>query len=198
MTLVSRNGPAKFKSHPRRRAEGRGVLRAATNAAVDAELLDRSPCRRIRVPSSAPTFAYALKPGEVARLAYETGPRYETMIFRSDARAAFCESAALRIGRLDVEQGTISIQERSRADAGGVRPDDNRAGPRRRRNDRRVLRVGDRTGALPPLTLASTPRSPAPTPNSLAGNRHWCIASAGDAELLRRGRGRSLRREHHC
>lgn len=49
------------------------VLRAAMNAAVDAELLDRSPCRRIRMPASAPAAAYALTATEVAQLARETG-----------------------------------------------------------------------------------------------------------------------------
>ena len=33
------------------------VFRAAMNAAVDAELLDRSPCRRVRMPRSAPAIA---------------------------------------------------------------------------------------------------------------------------------------------
>lgn len=88
------------------------VLRAALNAAVDAELLDRSPCRGIRLPASAPAFAYALSPGEVERLAAAAGPLYRTMIFTAAMLGLrFCECAGLRVGRLDLERGTISIQE---------------------------------------------------------------------------------------
>jgi len=88
------------------------VLRAALNAAVDAELLDRSPCRRIRMPASVPTFAYALSPAEVARLARATGPRYEPMIFTAAMLGLrFCECAGLRLGRLDLVNGTISVEE---------------------------------------------------------------------------------------
>jgi integrase len=86
------------------------VLRAVMN--VDAELLDRSPCRPIRMPASAPAAAYALTPAEVARLARETGSRYAPMIFTAGMLGLrFCECAALRVGRIDLERGTISIEE---------------------------------------------------------------------------------------
>jgi integrase len=88
------------------------VLRAAMNAAIDAELLDRSPCRRIRMPASAPAAAYALTPEEVTRLARETGPRYAPMILTAAMLGLrFCECAALRVGRIDLGRGTISIEE---------------------------------------------------------------------------------------
>jgi integrase len=88
------------------------VLRAALNAAIDAELLDQSPCRRIRVPRSSPATAYALSPEEVAQLANEVGPRYAPMIYAAAMLGLrFCECAALRVGRIDLEQGTLSVEE---------------------------------------------------------------------------------------
>lgn len=64
------------------------------------------------MPASAPAAAYALTPAEVIRLARETGPRYAPMIFTAAMLGLrFCECAALRVGRLDLERGTISIEE---------------------------------------------------------------------------------------
>ena len=88
------------------------VLRAALNAAIDAELLDRSPCRRIRMPASAPAMAYALTPAEIARLAQGVGWRYAPMIFTAGMLGLrFSECAALRVGRIDLGLGRISIEE---------------------------------------------------------------------------------------
>ena len=88
------------------------VLRAAFNAAVDAELLDRSPCHNIRMPPTAPAFAYALNADEVARVAQEVGPRYSTMVFAAAMLGLrFCECAGLRVGRIDFDACTLSVQE---------------------------------------------------------------------------------------
>jgi len=88
------------------------VLRAAINAAVDVQILDRSPCRRIRLPTSAPAFAYALQPDEVALVADAVGPRYRAMVFTGAMLGLrFCECAGLRVGRLDLVNAKISIEE---------------------------------------------------------------------------------------
>jgi integrase len=88
------------------------VLRAAINAAVDLEILDRSPCRRVRLATSAPAFAYALQPDEVALVANAVGPRYRAMVFTAAMLGLrFCECAGLRVGRLDLVSEKVSIDE---------------------------------------------------------------------------------------
>jgi integrase len=88
------------------------VLRAAFHAAVEADLLGRSPCRGIRMPPTAPKFGYALSAEEVARVAEEVGPRYEAMIYTGAMLGLrFCECAGLRVGRIDFDANTISVQE---------------------------------------------------------------------------------------
>ena len=88
------------------------VLRAALQAAVDAEVLDRSPCRGIRMPPTTPKFGYALTAHEVQRLAHETGFSYEAMIYTGAMLGLrFCECAGLRVGRLDFEHDLVSIEE---------------------------------------------------------------------------------------
>jgi integrase len=57
-------------------------------------------------------MAYALTPEEVARLARETGWRYAPMIFTAGMLGLrFCECAALRVGRIDLERGVLSVEE---------------------------------------------------------------------------------------
>lgn len=88
------------------------VLRAALNSAVDLEILDRSPCRRVKLPTTAPAFAYALQPHEVALVADAVGARYRVMVFTAAMLGLrFCECAGLRVGRLDLVNETISIEE---------------------------------------------------------------------------------------
>jgi integrase len=88
------------------------VLRAALNAAVDLEILDRSPCRRVKLPTSAPAFAYALQAHEVALVADAVGRRSRVMVFTAAMLGLrFCECAGLRVGRLDLVNESIAIEE---------------------------------------------------------------------------------------
>ena len=62
MSLATRFAPATTRGYY-------AVLRLILNAAVNADLIGRSPCRGIRLPPSAPTTRRLPDPSEVHRLA---------------------------------------------------------------------------------------------------------------------------------
>lgn len=56
------------------------ALRAVFNAAVDADIIGRSPCRRISLPRVRPPRRTTITPGELDRLAAAVPPRYRALI----------------------------------------------------------------------------------------------------------------------
>ena len=67
---------------------------------------------RAAADDGAPAFAYALQPHEVALVAEAVGARYRAMVFTAAMLGLrFCECAGLRVGRLDLVNETISVEE---------------------------------------------------------------------------------------
>ena len=62
-----------------------GVLRAALNAAVNAELLARSPARGIKLPQVPKTDVVTLRPADLHRLAAELPERWRPMVYVAGA-----------------------------------------------------------------------------------------------------------------
>ena len=101
------------------------VLRSALRAAVDNDLLARSPTRGIKLPSIPKTAVHVLHPDELQQLAAATPELWRPMIFVAGVCGLrFAEIAGLRVGRLDLLRRQLHVVETSPQ----VGPD--RAGPK--------------------------------------------------------------------
>jgi integrase len=87
-----------------------GVLRAALNAAVNAELLARSPARGIKLPQTPRTDVVTLRPQELHRLAAALPDRWGPMVYVAGACGLrFSEVAGLRVGRVDLAHRRLQV-----------------------------------------------------------------------------------------
>jgi integrase len=88
-----------------------GVLRAALNAAVNAELLARSPARGIKLPQTPRTDVVALRPAELHGLA-AVPDRWGPMVYVAGACGLrFSEVAGLRVARVDLAHRRLQATE---------------------------------------------------------------------------------------
>jgi integrase len=89
-----------------------GVLRAALNAAVNAEVLARSPARAIKLPQVPKTDVVTLRPADLHRLAAELPERWRPMIYvAGTCGLRFSEVAGLRVGRVDTPGHRLRVLE---------------------------------------------------------------------------------------
>jgi integrase len=89
-----------------------GVLRAALNAAVNAELLPRSPARGIKLPQVPRTEVVTLRAADLHRLAAELPQRWRPMVYVAGACGLrFSEVAGLRVGRVDAAGHRLRVLE---------------------------------------------------------------------------------------
>jgi integrase len=90
-----------------------GVLRAILNAAVNADLLGRSPCRGVRLPPPERRRAIRfLTELELRRLADATPGTYRPMVYAAGVLGLrWSEIAGLRVGYLDLKRETIEVAE---------------------------------------------------------------------------------------
>ena len=108
-----------------------GVLRAALNAAVNAELLSRSPARGIKLPQIPKTDVVTLRPAELHRLAASLPDRWQPMVYVAGACGLrFSEVAGLRVGRVDVAHHRLQVVETA-PQVGGDRAEPKTAAGRR-------------------------------------------------------------------
>ncbi|MGH9217008.1 MAG: hypothetical protein ACRDZS_12180 [Acidimicrobiales bacterium] len=95
-----------------------GVMRAALNAAVNAELLARSPARGIKLPQTPKTDVVPLRPAELYRLAAALPDRWQPILYVAGAWGLrFSEVAGLRVARVDIAHHTLQAA-RNRAPSG--------------------------------------------------------------------------------
>ena len=88
------------------------TLRAILTAAVDAELLGRSPCRKTKLPEDSPKPRHVVTPEELRALASAIGPDYRAMVYMGAVLGLrIGECLALRVGRLDLLRGTLAVAE---------------------------------------------------------------------------------------
>ena len=89
-----------------------GVLRAIFNAAVEAELIVRSPCRGIRLKPDQHRERPTLGPEDLKKIADRMAERYRPMVFLAGVLGLrWSEVAALRVGRIDFLRSTIIVAE---------------------------------------------------------------------------------------
>jgi integrase len=89
-----------------------GVLRASLNAAVNAELMARSPARGIKLPPVPKTDVVTLRPADLHRLAAELPERWRPMVYvAGTCGLRFSEVAGLRVGRVDTTGRRLRVLE---------------------------------------------------------------------------------------
>lgn len=87
-----------------------GVLRAILASAVEADLIARSPCRGIGLPSVEPLERRMISPSELTLLADTIPAEYRPMVYVGAALGLrWGECAGLKVGRLDLLRGTLTV-----------------------------------------------------------------------------------------
>lgn len=127
------------------------VLRALFNYAEDSELIPRSPCRRIRLPQTAPRTAEILDADGLARLAEAVGAN-GAMIYLGAFGLRWGEMAGLRVDRLDFLRQAITIDSQRTRGLHGEMID---ADPKTKAGRRRSLALPDWLMAMLAEILAS-------------------------------------------
>jgi len=86
------------------------ALRAVFNAAVDADLIGRSPARRIALPRSRPPQRVAVSPEELERLASQMPPRFRALVLVAGVLGLrWGEVAGLRVRDVDFLRRTVAV-----------------------------------------------------------------------------------------
>ena len=88
------------------------LLGRTMTAAVNADMIARSPCRAVRLPKVEREEMRFLTPAEVARLADTINPRYRALVLvGAYGGLRIGELAGLRRGRVDLLRGTVDVAE---------------------------------------------------------------------------------------
>jgi integrase len=114
------------------------VLRAMFGYSVRNDWLARNPCRNIKLPAVDATRRFDLTPEDVQRIAGHIPPEYVPMVWLGAALGLrWSEVAGLRVGRLDLSAGRITVAEALTRGIGGR----NVFGPPKSRAGRRTISV---------------------------------------------------------
>jgi integrase len=123
---------------PRTVRRNYAVLRAIFNAAVEAELIWRSPCRGIKLPALQPDERPIVDGDELAALAAAMGEECGPMAYLGAVLGLrWGECAGLKVGRLDFLRSTLSVAVQRTRGPGGVMVE----GPPKSAAGRRTLAV---------------------------------------------------------
>ena len=97
-----------------------GVLRAVCNAAVANDLIVRSPCRAINLPPVEPVNHRLPSVDDLARLAAALGDEAPIMWLGAVLGLRWGEVVGLRVGRLDLLRGELTVAEQQTRGRGGA------------------------------------------------------------------------------
>lgn len=98
------------------------ALRAVLNAAVDADLLARSPARRVRLPRVRPPERVTLGPDELMRLADTVPARYRALVLVGGVLGLrWGEAIGLRVCDIDFMRRTVTVAQVVEEVAGQIR-----------------------------------------------------------------------------
>lgn len=121
-----------------------GVLKAVMNAAVEADLLVRSPCRGIRLPNTEKRARAALEAEDLERLASGMRPEYRPVVYVAGVLGLrWSEVAGLRVRHLDFLRRTLTVSETITEVNGKLLPASTKSA------------AGRRTLAVPPFLMAT-------------------------------------------
>jgi integrase len=97
------------------------LLGRTMTAAVNADMVPRSPCRAVRLPKVEREEMRFLNPAEVARLADVIDSRYRALVLvAADSGLRIGELAGLRRRRVDLLRGTVDTWGRPRPGPAGA------------------------------------------------------------------------------
>ena len=97
-------------------------LKAVFNAAVDLDLIERSPTRRIKLPATFPPEREAFGPADVAKLTQEIPPPYRALVLVAAVLGLrWGEAVALRVCDIDFAGATVTVAQTVEELAGHVR-----------------------------------------------------------------------------
>lgn len=97
-------------------------LRAMFNAAVNADLITRSPARKIALPRIIRPKRPTLTPGQLRTLVDELPPHYQTLVLTAGVLGlAWQEVVALRVRDVDFDRGTVTVEQTVEELAGQIR-----------------------------------------------------------------------------
>lgn len=98
------------------------ALRAALNSAVDADLIGRSPARKVALPKVRPPERKLLTPDELVRLAEEVPARYRVLVLVGGVLGLrWGEAIGLRVCDVDFMRRTVTVAQVVEEVAGHVR-----------------------------------------------------------------------------
>jgi integrase len=98
------------------------ALRAVLNAAVDADLIDRSPARKVALPKVRPPQRQLLTPAELLRLANAVPALYRALILVGGVLGLrWGEAIGLRMCDVDFTRRTVTVAQTVEEVAGQVR-----------------------------------------------------------------------------
>ncbi len=98
------------------------ALKAVLNAAVDADLIDRSPARKVALPRVLPRDRQLLTPEELLRLADEVPELYRALILVGGVLGLrWGEAIGLRVCDIDLLRGSVTVAQTVEEVAGQVR-----------------------------------------------------------------------------
>ncbi|MGO9333496.1 MAG: tyrosine-type recombinase/integrase [Acidimicrobiales bacterium] len=105
---------------PRTVRRGYGVLRSLCAYAEMTDRIGRSPCRNVKLPAVQPLERSMPLPDDLARLVEAMDQRYRPMVYLGAVLGLrFSEVAALRVGRIDLVNGSVSVNETITRDSRG-------------------------------------------------------------------------------
>jgi len=109
------------------------TLRAVLNAAVEGDLISRSPARGIRIDRGRPTERPMLSISELARLAESVHPRHRALILVAGVLGLrWSECVGLRIGSIDLTKATLTVDQTISEVAGRLEVDTTKSHSSRR------------------------------------------------------------------
>lgn len=166
------------------------TLRAIFAAAVDHDVIGRSPCRRINLPEMSRADRPVVEPDVVASIAEAIDDRYVALVWTlAETGLRIGEAAGLRVGRLDFMRHTLTVAETVQEVRGQliVGPPKSRAGRRTIRisgalTERLSIHLAERglTAANPEELVFSAPNG-GPLRYGLFRSRYWvpAVTAAG-------------------
>jgi integrase len=87
-----------------------GVLRAILNWAVNTDIIDRSPCRGIRLPELTAVKKPVVSADDVLRLADAIDPDYRVAVFLGALGLRQAEVFGLRVGSINFLRRTVTVE----------------------------------------------------------------------------------------
>lgn len=109
------------RSAPRTVSRQYDVLRAVLAAAVQSDLIVRSPCRNIRLPAAGALSRPELTAEGLAAVAESVGPDWEPMVWLGALLGLrWGECAGLRLGRIDFVAHKLAVVEQATRARRGV------------------------------------------------------------------------------